>query len=93
MLRTVVSVIIEMMYLWAYNSVAGPRAFLLWVGIAGIIGSLLSVALATVPVYTVILVVLATTVLRPWIILRRLLHKPPRSSYEICSALVSPRGC
>lgn len=91
MLRTVVNVIIEMMYLFAYNSVAGPRAFLLWVGLAGIIGSLLSAALATVPVYTVILVVLATTVLRPWIILRRLLRKPPRSSYEIGSALVSPR--
>ncbi|WP_154722572.1 hypothetical protein [Ciceribacter sp. T2.26MG-112.2] len=59
MLRTVVNVIIEMMYLFAYNSVAGPRAFLLWVGLAGIIGSLLSAALATVPVYTVILVVLA----------------------------------
>jgi len=91
MLRTVVSVIIEMMYLWFYTSVAGPRAFLLWVGLAGIFGSLLSAALATVPVYTVILAVLATTVLRPWIILRRLLRKPPRSSYEIGSALGSPR--
>lgn len=91
MLRMVVNVIIEMMYLFIYNSLAGPRAFLLWAGIAGISGSLLSAALATVPVYTVILVVLATTVLRPWSIVRRLLRQPARSSYEVGSALVSPR--
>ncbi|EHS53358.1 hypothetical protein PDO_1068 [Rhizobium sp. PDO1-076] len=92
MWRTIVNVIIELMYLFAYNSVAGPRAFILWVGIAMFFGSLLSAALTTVPFYTVIVVILATTVLRPWTICRWLLRKPARSSHEIGSALVSPRG-